>query len=201
MEITLWHGGRNLESSYKENLSSKNGRWEHGAGLYLTTHYETARKYSKGNGKTYEVTIDINPEKCIANTNIPIQDALDFYSANLKKSGLDNCIQALHSNMKRMNNFETVNADTFQNLIINYEAIMASKTPLITQFLIEHGVEYGLVKHFSGRDETVVVIYDKSTIKKVSPILSKNVVLDLYERPFPETDHKMIIPTTNKLKM
>lgn len=193
MEITLWHGGRNLEDSYKENHPSKPGRWEHGAGLYLTTHYETARKYSKGNGKSYEVTVSINPEKCISNTELPVKDILDFYSKNLKKLQLEVCSRALQTSMKRMNNFETVNADIFQNLIINYEAITSSKTPLITAFLVEHGVEYGLVKNFAGRPETVLVIYDKKTIKKVKPIPAKDISLDLYERPFPETNHKMIL--------
>lgn len=201
MILTLWHGGHDLEYTYKENLSSKKGRWEHGAGLYLTTHYETARKYSKGNGKTYEVTLELDPEKCISNMHIPSQAALDFYSKNLKKSSLEMCSTGLHNTMKRMNNFETVCADSFQNLIINYEAITNSKTHLITQFLVEHGIQYGLVKNFGGRDENVIVVYDKNIIKKVESIPAKMVSLDLFERPFPETNFKMILSDQEKRKI
>ena len=194
MIIKLWHGGRDLESNYKENFSSKKGRWEHGAGLYLTTHYETARKYSKGNGKTYEVTVDVDPSKCISNIQIPAQEALEFYSKHLKKSTLEMCSTGLHKLMKRMNNFDSVCSDNFQNLIINYEAINNTKTHLITEFLVANGIQYGLVKNYSGRDESVLVVYDKSIIKKVEHIAAKDVSLDLYERYFPATNHKMILP-------
>ena len=42
--MNVWHGGK-LEDSYQDSISHKKGRWEHGPGLYLTTHYDTAKKY------------------------------------------------------------------------------------------------------------------------------------------------------------
>lgn len=194
MEIVLWHGGRNLEYNYRENFSSKKGRWEHGAGLYLTTHYETARKYSKGNGKTYEVTVELEPEKCITNIDLPIESVLNFYSRNIKKSMLPVCSESLNKCMKRMKNTETVCAESFQNIIINNEGISHHKSNLITEFLVENGIQYGLVKNYAGRDETVLVVYDKSIVKKVNFILAKDVSLELYERVFPQTNWKMILP-------
>lgn len=198
MEIIMWHGGRDLEYSFKDNLSSKKGRWEHGAGLYLTTHYETARKFSKGNGKTYEVTIDIEAEKSIGNIELSTEKILDFYSKHLKKSMLGLCSDSLHNAMKRMNNFEKISADSFQNIIINHEGIANSKTNLITEFLVENGIQYGLVKNYAGREETVLVVYDKTIIRNVKAIPAKKVSLDFYERKFPESDWKMITPTKDK---
>jgi hypothetical protein len=54
--MSLWHGG-DLEGAYQETISHKKGRSEWGPGLYLTTHYGTAQKYSKGSRKLYMITI------------------------------------------------------------------------------------------------------------------------------------------------
>ena len=44
--MSFYHGG-NLDR-YDDNLIQRKGRFEYGAGLYLTTHYETAKKYARG---------------------------------------------------------------------------------------------------------------------------------------------------------
>lgn len=197
MNITLWHGGRELEYSYKENLNCSSGRFEHGVGLYLTTHYETAKKYAKGGGKTYKIDLLIEPERSISNTFINLESTLNFLSTYVKKKHLKDISTDISNYLKRTNsNIESIKADIIQNLIINYEAISPSNTKKLTEFLIDNGVDYGLVKNFGGRPETVVVVYNKDIIKKISAIPSKNVSLDEYILPVPESDHNKFLSTT-----
>lgn len=193
MEIQLWHGGRDLEYSYKELRGSKNGKWEHGAGLYLTTHYDTAYSYSKGGGKTYLITLDIDPDKDLYSKKITIDEALNFISNNCKKNKLSLLSTDLNENLKRNGNMEYVSLDVLQNLIINHEAIANSKSYLLNEFIVNCGVQYGLVSRFKGRDEQVLVIYDRDTIKKVKPIPSKEVTTDMFELQLPPFNFKKIL--------
>lgn len=189
MQITMWHGGRNLESSYKENLSSKAGRCEHGVGLYTTNHYLTAKKYAKGGGKTYQLQIDLNPEQSLEIVSIPIEEALDFISKHIKKKSIPQVSSLINENMKRLKNMEYIKAAHLQNIILNTDSIAFSKTNELCTFFVKHGVQYGLVKYYSGHDENVLVIYDKTIIKKVQSINSHNVSLDSYILDIPPSNH------------
>lgn len=193
MELQLWHGGRDLEYSYRELRGSKNGKWEHGAGLYLTTHYDTALSYSKGGGKTYLISLDIDPDKDLYSKKIKMEEALNFISKNCKKNKLSLLSTDLHENLKRSGNMEHISLDVLQNLIINHEAIVHSKSYLLNQFIIDCGVQYGIVPRFKGRDEQVLVIYDRSVIKKVKAIPSKEVTSNMFELEFPQFNFKKIL--------
>lgn len=190
--ITLWHGGRNLESQHKEHLSSKKGRWEHGPGLYLTTHYDTAYSYAKGGGKTYMVEIEEGND--LRNTLIDIHKVNNFVAKYVIGSKKKELLSDIYDNMHRMNLNSQVNAEVVLNLIINSDAITNTKTHELTKFFVENGVDYGVVTRFKGRDENVLVVYNKEKIKKVKSVSAKDVSLDQWELPFFE-------PKNNKLKM
>lgn len=193
MEITLWHGGRNLEYNYKELTSHSNGRWEHGVGLYTTTHYDTAQKYAKGGGKTYLITMDLDTEKSVSNIKVSSEKALDFLGTYCKKNKLKEVSTLLHENMKRLNNMDEISIEIVQNLLLNCDAITPSKTKHLAEFMVENGVQYGLAPNFGGRTETVIVIHDKSIIKKVTAIASKNVDSSQYEITLPPFNWKKIL--------
>ncbi len=180
-EITLWHGGRNLEYFHDKTQISPKGRWEHGPGLYLTTHYETARKYAKGGGKTYKVTIELGTH--IKDVTIHIDEVLNFVLKNVIKSKQKDIINDIHNNMKRMNSHSHLEAETLVNLCVNYEAVKGEKTISLNRFLVEHNVDYATSDWFSGRDETICIIYNLEKIKKVKAIPSKDVPLVDFELP------------------
>lgn len=190
--ITLWHGGRDLEFNYREPKPSQKGRWEHGPGLYLTTHYETARDYAKGGGKTYKVEFELGEN--IQNVMIPLEKALLFIYDNATKKKQKIIIDDIHENMKRMNLIDKVEANVFLNLLFNYDAVVGNKTLNLNRFLVESGVDYGVVNRFKGRDETVFVIYNLDKIKKVKHISAKDVDLKDFEL-------ELNFNTRNKLKM
>jgi hypothetical protein len=39
--MNFWHGG-SLDNKYENNMAQKNGQYEYGLGLYLTTKFEVA---------------------------------------------------------------------------------------------------------------------------------------------------------------
>lgn len=184
MTITydLWHGGRDLEYNYDKPKASPKGRWEGGPGLYLTTHYETARKYAKGGGSTYKVSFEIGNH--IKDVLIPIDSVIDFVNKNVVGKHRKDIIEDIHNNNKRMNTIGECSAEVLVNLCINYEALKGEKTINLNRFLVEHGVDYGTIDYFSGRDETVVILYNLDKINKVNSVKAKDVSLDEFELTF-----------------
>lgn len=180
--IALWHGGRELEYNYRNPKESKKGRWEHGPGLYLTTHYETAKKYSKGGGKTYKVTIEEGVN--IAEIFLKIEDVLNFASKNIIKRVRNEFLEDVYNNSKRIGNTGLINAEYFLNLCINNDAVKGKNTIALNNFLVENGVDYGISTRFAGRDETILVVFNLNKIKTVTQVIAKDVSLDEYEMPF-----------------
>jgi hypothetical protein len=160
--LTLWHGG-NLEAG-QENIAHKGGRWEHGPGLYLTTHYDTARKYSKGSRKLYKVVIRKGTN--IRDVDLPldaVQRFADTYFIKAKKKDVLSRIE------KHINNLK-VNADTFLNIVFNEQAIKNTDTDKLRSFLVQNGVDYSIVDNAFGWRERMIVLFNMKNI------ISKTVV-------------------------
>ena len=155
-EITLWHGGRDLQYDYREVISHGKGRWEYGPGLYLTNDRSIAQRYAKGSRRLYRVTINISGANCLEDTPIPLHDAVDFVERNVKVSLRTKVIDDLTLMYTRRGN--RLFADTLVNLCINWEAISNSKTDLLRQFLIDHGIDYAHVDRYGGRNGSEVYV-------------------------------------------
>jgi len=173
--MTLWHGGRGLEFSYNEMMPHKKGRWEHGPGLYLTTHYDTAFKYAKGGGKVYSVTI--RKGNSIDNVVVNLKDAIDFVKEFAMKKFKDKIINDLEQISYR-NVKDGINISAVVNLCLNYDALRPSSTVALRQFLIKNGADYEMSPRFGGRDETIVILFNPELIKSVKPIKASDVDTD-----------------------
>jgi len=161
-EITLWHGGKDLQYDYQEVVAHGKGRWEHGPGLYLTNDRSIAQKYAKGGGRRlYWVTIGITGAHSMEDTTIPLNDAVLFVERNVKGALRKKVIDDLMTNYERRGN--KLFADVLVNLCLNLEAIQNSKTNLLRQFLIDHGIDYAHANRYGGRNgsEVYVVINPK----------------------------------------
>lgn len=177
--LTLWHGGRDLEYSYKSFQSSKKGRWEHGPGVYLTTHYERASSYAKGGGKTY--LVEFSEGNDIENVKIPLSEVYEFVNFYVIKKKTKEVLDCILSNSQRTSDDNSIKASYFLNIMINFDAIMPSKTEKLNEFLVNKGVDYSIVNRFGGRDETVFVIFNNNLIQKVKPVPAKEVNLSMWE--------------------
>ena len=178
--LTLWHGG-NLEYG-QENVSHKGGRWEHGPGLYLTTHYDTARKYSKGSRKLYRVVVKKGTN--IQDVNLPVSAVMDFAESNFTKSKRKEVVSRIE---KRVNN-NAINADTFLNIVFNEQAIKNTDTDKLRIFLVKNGVDYSIVDNAFGWGERMIVLFNMKNIvsKTIVKPKDKLEVFDLSTEFTPE---------------
>lgn len=170
--ITLWHGGKDLEHTHREVTSSKKGRWQHGPGLYLTNSYNRAQEYAKGSRKVYRVTINRGTE--ISKVQIPYTDVLAFANQYIPTSKRKQFLMSIQENMERMGT-DSVGANVFLNLIINWESVPSSKTNIVAQFLVQHGVDYAISSFGGFANEKVVVLFNRSKIVSVVPVIPKTI--------------------------
>jgi hypothetical protein len=182
--MSLWHGGRGLHYSYDEMMPHGKGRWEHGPGLYLTTHYATAAKYAKGGGTVYSVTIRKGVD--IDQVKVSYDDAVEFVKRHVIKRFQKTILNDLKNNLARKSGDDNeIFISVIVNLCLNYQALTKENTVALRKYLIDHGVDYGIVKNFGGRNgDTVVVVFNPKIIVKVVKTTSKDVQSSDREKPF-----------------
>jgi hypothetical protein len=171
--ITMWHGGRELEYSYREMLGNKSKQMEYGPGLYLTNYYSTAYKYAKGGGKTFLVTFRSGTS--IDTVNISLETAFEFIKRHrlAKKSDLVAYIKRKYEG--------TINLEQLMNLMINFESMTPGTSSDVRQFIVDQGADY-LVSHGYGgfSDQTIVVIFNPKIITKVEAVPAIKVTTDMH---------------------
>jgi len=156
--MSFYHGG-NLDR-YEPSLAQKKGRYEYGAGLYLTTHYETAHKYAKGSRKMYLVTVEIGTD--VNKAFINLDRAKEFINKFAVASMRKELIKILDSYTKDT----TIKAYIFNNILNNYKAIKPSNTTNVRDFFIENNIDYEIVDNPFGWGEQMMVLYNMKKIVK-----------------------------------
>jgi hypothetical protein len=164
--MQFWHGG-NLDD-YNDIIAQKNGRYEYGPGLYLTTHYDTAKKYAKGSRKFYLISVekgnDIN--KSILN--------LDLVKDFIFKYVIKNKQKEILQRIEKYNIDNTIKAYIFNNILLNEKALSPKNTSNLRQFLIDNGIDYEIVDNPFGWGEKMMVLYNMKKIKDVKIISPKD---------------------------
>lgn len=174
--ITMWHGGRELQYSYREMRGNKSKQMEYGPGLYLTTYYSTASKYAKGGGKTYLVTFARGNE--ISEITLVLTEVISFLKSHRfqRKAELIKYIEGKYPT--------GIPALHMLNLMINFESITPTTSVAVRQFLVDQGVDYHVSHNYGGfGDQTIVVIFDPSIIKSVVSMAASEVTPDMYKLP------------------
>jgi hypothetical protein len=169
--MSFYHGG-NLDR-YDDSLSQKKGRYEYGAGLYLTTHYETANKYSKGSRKIY--IIEVNKGNDIANVWLDFNNVkafINLYAINNMRKELINTLTKYDKDGK-------VPAYILNNILNNNQAIRPSNTKAVRQFYIENNIDYDIVNNPFGWGEEMMVLYNMKKIKSARIIKPTDKIKDL----------------------
>jgi hypothetical protein len=163
--MSFWHGGR-LDDAYSEAISHKKGRWEYGPGLYLTTHYGTAQRYSKGNRKLYLITIRKGNDA--DDVKIPVEEALDFVNTYVLRAMRKEVIWAINEHSAT----GSIDGDIFINIIVNRQAIKNTDTFKFRKFLVQQGIDYSIVDNAFGWGEVMVVLFNMRNVvgkKAVNP--------------------------------
>lgn len=165
-EMVYWHGG-NLDD-YSETIAQRNGRYEFGAGLYMTTSYEVVKKYTKGSRKLYKITVERGVD--INDAFIDLEKALNFINTYVLTAKRKSIIEYLSKYIED----GKVPANIFNNLILNHKAIPSTKTKELRNFLIINGIDYEIVDNAFGFGEKMMVLYNMKKIKDVKRITSKD---------------------------
>ena len=152
--------------AYDESMSHKKGQWEFGPGLYLTTKWETANKYSKGPRKLYRVTLEKGNNAW--DVTLPFEDAVEFvktYGIGTKRKGVLERLERYRDGLK---------AEVLINLLVNMDALRSSDSGRLRVFLVEHGVDYSIVDNAFGWGERMVVLFNMKKILKKEIITPKH---------------------------
>lgn len=160
--MNFWHGG-NLDD-YGDTVAQKNGRYEYGPGLYITTHYGTAQKYSKGSRKLYLITVEKGVD--IHDATLDVDNVIKFISSFViagKRKEILGMMQKYFSNGK-------IRANTFNVILLNNKAIKPSNTINLRSFLVENGIDYEIVDNAFGWGEKMMVLYNMKKIANVIKI-------------------------------
>ena len=156
--MSFYHGG-NLDR-YEPSLAQKKGRYEYGAGLYLTTHYQTAQKYAKGSRKMYLITVENGTD--INKAFLNLQRAKEF----INKFAIANMRKELTQILDSYTKDTTIKAYIFNNILNNYKAIKPSNTNNVRDFFIDNNIDYEIVNNPFGWGEQMMVLYNMNKIVK-----------------------------------
>lgn len=167
--MTFWHGGNLDDISVKGNRS---GRSVYGSGLYLAKSYNDAIKYAKGSRKLYKVVVekgvDINDVKLDIDR---VNNFIAKYVSKVKQKELKYYIEKNTIDGK-------IDADSFNNLLINYKAIGNKNQADLIYFLIDNGIDYeyhGRTGFFHG---DIMTLYNTSKIVDIVRVTSKDKIND-----------------------
>jgi len=172
--MTFWHGG-NLDNYY-DGVTHRAGHWEHGPGLYLTTQYDVVQKYAKGSRKLYKVIVEKGID--INDVYLPIDTVTEFVNKSVIKNKIKDVLEAI----QRRERDNTINADTFLNIIINNNAIKNTNTNELRQFFVRNGIDYSIVDNAFGWGEKMMVLFNMTKIVKTERFKSTD-RLDDYNFP------------------
>lgn len=167
MEVTLFHGGKDIDKTYRYGYQPSGGkdRYEHGAGLYLTADEDVARAYAKGARTVFVCTVDIDPSK-------------EINQITLDEPSLDACLHTLYcaglgkASVKKMREYfleecpNGVPLSWIVNHLVNND--MAKRfAKAINTLVVEAGCTHELS---TFRSAQLVIVYDFKCIKKVEKL-------------------------------
>lgn len=162
--MNFWHGG-NL-NDYNDVIAQKNGRYEYGPGLYITTHYGTALKYAKGSRKLYLVTVEKGQD--LSNSVINEERAINFIS----KFVITSKRKEILNRMAKYFIEGSIKAYVFNNILLNEKAIKPVNTKFLRSFYVDNGIDYEIVDNAFGWHEKMVVLYNMKKLVNVIQIKS-----------------------------
>jgi hypothetical protein len=171
--LVLYHGSRRWQGP-PEVRAGRNGRMEHGPGIYLTTAYETARKYAKGGGLVLRFTIEA-PLRWLEDAELSLPDALDFVAGLRGLRARAQIEEGLRRTAERMAprlGGGKVPAATLVNLMVNHEALGGTAGPKAAEYLVRRGADASLANE--RNDEDWVVLFNPRKVISVEPVSAKD---------------------------
>jgi len=141
-KITLLHGSKKFTGNV-EIRESKKGHYESGVGFYMTTSYNTARKYASTSQNVMTVSLEelnfLNGQH-----KLPVDDFLDFIDSQYRMKGKNKVMREFYNHVESNN---IMKVQSFINLLIISESL-AGKTGInLANWLVEKGIDAIIENH------------------------------------------------------
>ncbi len=164
--LLFYHGG-NLES-LREFQSYRSNRQKYGTGLYLTSNYDVAKRYAKGNRKLYLVSVERGND--IENSFVTLSKLSDFMNSYFGKPATKKVLQFLSDRVEN----GRIPLFFVNNVLINSELIKPRNSGAWQEFLIQNGADYEIVENAFGYNDKMMVLYNIEKISSIKRIESSD---------------------------
>jgi hypothetical protein len=167
--FALYHGAQRW-SGTPAIVQQRKGHAEHGPGIYLTTSWETARKYSRGGGSVYRMLLE-QPRAWVEDARIPVEETAAFLRATLGRGkSSQTVLDAVHRVSARAG--DPFPANVLINAFVNNNLLAGRRGPAVAEFLTSRGIE---ASHVSQGDEDWVVVFNPGIIRRVERVTPQEV--------------------------
>lgn len=180
--IELWHGGKRWEGS-PEIRPAKQGNYECGPGLYLTTSYERAQKYAKGGKVTTRVTL-ADEVRWLEKAKLPLRELLEYARTAPRVPKRDKLLADLvrcPGEPKALDVESLSDVSRLVNLLVNSEALAGKLGVHLAAWLTSKGIDASLYSPTNG--EQWVIVFNPAIIRKHRVVSATDVKLDQYHLP------------------
>ena len=177
----FWHGGKRWYGR-PEVQAPRKGRYEYGPGIYMTTRYLTAKKYSGGGKVTTLVTLADNV-RWLHLAKLPVKELLEYLASAPRLKGRAQVIEDFEQRCMRreMSMEDLCPVEYLVNVLINAEALAGKVGLHLTEWLAEKGVDARVERAHGG--EQWVVVFNPAVIVKHTVVSATDAPLDLYALP------------------
>lgn len=160
--IVMWHGSRAWTGT-PEVRGHKAGRAERGAGIYATTHLETAQKYAKGGGAVRKLVF--TPSLLLERAALSLNDTISFVQEIVPRGMREDFIERLTDAASRHNlegrklvgsDGPHFMADSLVALFVNSDISHGKKGVALTEFLVSQGIDGSFMRE-SGNEYWAVI--------------------------------------------
>lgn len=191
--VRMFHGGRRWEGR-PEIQPARRGRAECGPGIYLTTKYETARKYAKGGG--VPMRVDVRVRMLLEDVAISLDQAKLMATdcvarARLKPlfAELDELSQRYMSHTFRSpfiagpESPAMMPASSLLNLCINDDLLLGERGVRMAGHLTKLGIDASA--HHANADDHWLVVFNPDAIVSIKKLPADKIELSDYSLPSP----------------
>lgn len=174
----VYHGSQRWDG-FPEVREGKRKRTEAGPGIYTTTSYQRAKKYSKGGGKVLKFSLD-KEFNFLNEFHFDLSECLECISL-LKRPGKDkvkDMVERLNENLIRrkksssldcVEEKEKIAGNVLLNLLVNGDFLIGKNAVFVAEWFTKKGVDGHIENQYNNEDW--VVIFNPGKIKKFEKVI------------------------------
>lgn len=157
--LVMLHGSRNLkENNIIEIQESKKGKYEYGAGFYLTTSYTTARKYARNSNQVWEIYLE--PPKLLKFTDtLPLEEIEDFIHSQHRMKGKSKVLKDIQYYAIKNEKIEKFPIEVLLNTLVNNDCLSGAYGVNFTKWLTKHG--FDAIKAIKSGEDWLIIFNPK----------------------------------------